>query len=147
MRAYYTTVIIFDDFTDSRTLLDVFSAIEPATSIMVASSLVLGPVLKKWFGRAGYVSQPKRSSPSPRSTKRTFHRINDSAATDSGQESQDIELGGTVTTVQAPTRATLASPRHGDARMENEFEDAQTLAVQEGKGISVQKDFSVHEEV
>ena len=147
MRAYYTTIITFDDFTDSRTLLDIFTAIEPATSIIVASSLVLGPVLKKWFGRAGYVSQPKRSSPSPRSTKRTFHRINDSTAAESGQDSQDIELGGTVTTVQVPTRATPASPWHGDARMENEFEDTQTLAVQEGKAISVQKDFSVHKEM
>ncbi len=147
MRAYYTTIIAFDDFTDSRTLLDIFSAIEPATSIMVASSLVLGPVLKHWVGRAGYISQPKRSNPSPRSTQRTFHRINDSTVTDNIQDSQDIELGGTVTTVQVPTRATQASPWHSDARMESGFKDTQSLAVQEGKAISVQRDFSVHEEM
>lgn len=138
LRAYYTTTIVFDDFTDSRTLLDIFSAIEPATSIMVASSLVLGPVLKQWFGRAGYFSQTKRSSPSPRSTQRAFQRINDSTVTDNIQDSQDIELGGTVTTVQA------ASLWHSDARMKSGLEDTQSLAVQEGKGISVQRDFSVH---
>lgn len=147
VRAYYTTIIIFDDFTDSRTLLDVFSAIEPATSIMVASSLVLGPVLKKWFGREGYVSQQRRSTPSPKRTKHTFHRINDSTTTDNIQHSQDIELGGTVTTVQVPTRITLASPWHCDAQMENGFGDGKSLAVREGEGISVQKDFSIHEEV
>ena len=145
LRAYFTTKVTFDDFTDSRTLLDIFSAIEPATSIMVASSLVLGPVLKHWGGRAGYFSQSKRSSPSPRSTQRAFQRINDSTVTDNIQDPQDIELGGTVTTVQAPTRATLASLWHSDARMESGLEDTQSLAVQEGKGISVQRDFSVHE--
>ena len=147
MRAYYASVVNFEDFTDSRSLLDVFSTIEPATSIIVASSLVLGPVLNKWFGRAGYISQPKRSNPSPKSTKRSFQRINDNTVTDNIQDSQDIELGGAVTTVQVPTRATFASPWHSDARMKSGLGDTQSLAVQQGKGISVQKDFSVHEEV
>ena len=139
MRAYYTSVIVFDDFTDSRSLLDVFSAIEPATSIIVASSFVLGPVLKKWFGRGGHESQPP-------STKHNFQRINDNTGGKKFQSSQDIELGGTVTAVQGPKWATLASPLIGTGQMERRLDDMQLLAVQEGKGISVLKDFSIHQE-
>lgn len=144
MRAYYTSVIRFEDFTDSRTRLDIFSAIEPATSVIVASSLVLGPVLKKWFGRAGYFSQPKRNSPSPKSTKHSFRRINDSTTSNTIQDSQDIELGATVTTVQVPNLTALGSPWEADGRMNRGSEHMQQLAVQEGRAISVQKDFSIH---
>ena len=144
MRAYYTSVVNFDDFTDSRARLDIFSAIEPATSVIVASSLVLGPVMKKWFGRAGYLSQPKRKSPSPKSTKHSFRRINDSTTSDTLQDSQDIELGATVTKVQVPTLIAPGSSWEGDGRMKRGCEDLQQLAVQEGRAISVQKDFSVY---
>lgn len=91
LRAYYTSRINFQDFTESRVLLDVFSAIEPATSIIVASSLVLGPVVRLWF--------PRTSTPKSTTTKRSFRRIDDGM---DRKLTSDIELGNKVNAQYEP---------------------------------------------
>ena len=83
LRAYYTSIITFKDLTDSRTNLDVLSAIEPAVSIMVASSFVLGPLLQKCFHTTGV-----EDSDSPRYVN-SFHRLKGS---EQRKASGDIEL-------------------------------------------------------
>ena len=45
MHAYSTELIYYKNWVDSRSRLDIYSVLEPAISIVVASSLVLGPVL------------------------------------------------------------------------------------------------------
>ncbi|KAL8782576.1 MAG: hypothetical protein Q9213_005254 [Squamulea squamosa] len=102
IRAYGASKLNFEDFTESRTLIDVFSAIEPATSIIVASSLVLQPVVKRWVG-GGFITTPKPAS----GAKRDFQRIDmfrDKAVF--GSTPDDIELCGTATLIE---RADLAA--------------------------------------
>ena len=88
LRAYYTSILTFEDLTDSRTNLDILSAIEPAVSIIVASSFVLGPLLQKWF-HAGV-----ENNVSPKYVN-SFHRLKES---ERHRVSGDIELlqSGTV---------------------------------------------------
>ncbi|KAL8687667.1 MAG: hypothetical protein Q9224_005085 [Gallowayella concinna] len=93
LRAYSTTLTTADDFTDSRTLLDVLSAIEPAVSILVASSFVLAPVLEKVFPQGfGKKSRFRRM---PEAREDNFHR--------------DMELPATKTVVQGPDDLSLGS--------------------------------------
>ena len=146
LRAYYTSVVSFDDFTDSRTFLDLFSAIEPATSIIVASSLVLGPVVKKWFHRADYTVKSTSSVSKPKSTTHNFQRIEDGTSSDVFENSKDIELGNMATAVHGSTRPGIGSRSNNYGDMDSRFNDTQRLTIQEGKGISVQKDFVVNQE-
>lgn len=139
IRAYYTTLVNFHNFTDTRTRLDVFSAIEPATSIIVASSLVLGPVLKKWFSE-GFHSH---SIPSPHS----FRRIEE----DKNKFAQgDIELSQTETAVHGPGKT--EQPTNGEAGSENGARgtvgiDAHRRVGLEFDGIAVKREVLVQREV
>ena len=119
LRAYYTTLIVFEDFTDSRTFLDIFSSIEPATSIIVTSSLVYGPVIKKWLHPTGPFS--KRSASKP--TTHSFRRIHDD--TEEGL-SGGLELEQTRTSIRG-----------------GEEHHPQNHKPQAADGITIQRDFSV----
>ena len=88
LRAYYTSIVTFKDLTDSRTNLDVLSAIEPAVSIIVASSFVLGPLLQKWF------HTDTEGSSKPKYVN-SFHRLKGSQQRQN--VSGDIELLRTTT--------------------------------------------------
>ena len=95
LRAYYTTTIGFDDFTDSRSQLDVLTAVEPATSIIVASSLVLGPLLKRMFGST--------SSRSKSNKTHSFQRIEEDHTNFPRRGVEYVELGETKTAVHGPS--------------------------------------------
>ena len=49
---------------------------ELAISIIIALSLDLDPVLKKWLSRAGYLSKSQRNNSSSRRTKHEFRQVN-----------------------------------------------------------------------
>ena len=51
LRVYCTTLINLNDFTNSRTLLNVLFTIELAVSIVIASSFVLALIVKKHLHR------------------------------------------------------------------------------------------------
>lgn len=145
LRAYYTSIIDFENFTYSRSLLDVVTAIEPATSIIVASSLVLGPVIKKWFGREGLFSRPKGDlTTTSKNSKHNFQRMTESKLSDPSRSVQDIELG-VMTTAQGPRGEIFGHAMSGDGQMEADYSDTARLAVKEGRGISVRKEFDVYQ--
>lgn len=87
------------DFTDSRTLLDVLSAIEPGVSIVVASSFVLAPVFQKHFRRA-----PTQQSSLK---KADFLRIPNGRDT---QLDDEFELQGVRTVAVGPDDVDLGLP-------------------------------------
>ncbi|KAL8896114.1 MAG: hypothetical protein Q9207_007868 [Kuettlingeria erythrocarpa] len=79
-----------DNFTDSRTLLDVLSAIEPAISILVASSFTYAPVIEKYFSRRSSATSTRKNPfwRMPESPKDNLHAA--------------VELPATKTVVQGP---------------------------------------------
>ncbi|KAL8753067.1 MAG: hypothetical protein Q9199_005312 [Rusavskia elegans] len=89
LRAYYAD-INFENLTDSRSLLDVLTPLELAPSIIVASSPVLGPILKKWFGDEN--RGPGTATP-PKSSNHKFQRIDDNGLSAATPSFQNIELG------------------------------------------------------
>lgn len=145
LRAYYTDKINFENFTDSRSLLDVLTALEPATSIVVASSLILWPVLKKWFGHSTHKSDTLGTVTSPKSSKHRFQRIEGIGLGAAAPGPQNMELGISTTAEQGPKWTSLHLPLHGSRQPDRFFTDLERSVVHDGKGISVRKDLTVHE--
>ena len=93
MRAYSAELIDQKNWTDSRSRLDIFTMLEPATSIVVASSLILGPVLKKWFGHSTQPSFGAGTATPHEKPNHRIQRIDDISLSTVAQSSQDIEVG------------------------------------------------------
>lgn len=126
-------------------MLDVLTALEPAISIIVASSLVLGPVLKKWFGHStqdkfGPGTATLRENPSHR-----FQRIDNIGLSTLAPSSQNIELGVRTTAEQGSKRTPWDLPLHGSGHQDRMVTEMERMAVKDGKAISVRKDLSVSE--
>ncbi|KAL8957980.1 MAG: hypothetical protein Q9193_004875 [Seirophora villosa] len=145
LRAYYTDKIDFENFTDSRSLLDILTSLELATSIVVASSLVLWPVLKKWFGHSTHKSDTFGTVTSPKSSKYRFQRMEDIGLDAAGPGPQQMKLGIRTTAEQGPKRTSLDLPLHGSRQPDSFFTELERLAVHDGEGISVRKDLTRHE--
>ncbi|KAL8969996.1 MAG: hypothetical protein Q9183_001724 [Haloplaca sp. 2 TL-2023] len=143
VRAYYAEIINFENFTDSRSLLDVFSALEPATSIIVASSPILKPVIKKWFGDGH--RGPSTASP-PKSSDHRFQRLDENGPSDPVSSSQNIALGVKTTVGKGPRWTSVDEPIQGSGQQHGFFTDMERLAVQDGRAISVRQDLRVREE-
>lgn len=142
VRAYYADIINFKNFTDSRSLLDVFSALEPATSIIVASSPILTPVVKKWFG-AGH--RGSSTATPPKNSTHRFQRIDENGLSAPTSSPHDVVLGVKTTVGHGPRWTSLDQPIQGSGQQNGFFTDMEWLAVQDGKAISVRKDLKVGE--
>ncbi|MCJ1459100.1 hypothetical protein MMC28_009477 [Mycoblastus sanguinarius] len=139
IRAYYTTIITSTNFTGSRALLDIFSAIEPATSIIVASSLVLGPVFKKWV-HSVFPSQSLTAK------HHSFQRIRENRHK---EFSGDLELGNTKTSVQGPEGDGRNSHREalgGVGTLQNNPDKAHLRGAPDPGGITVLREIIVQQE-
>lgn len=112
LRAYYAD-INFENWTDSRSLLDVLTPLELAPSIIVASSPVLGPILKKWFGDE---NRGPGTATSPKSSNHKFQRIDDNGLSAATPSFQNIELGVRTTAEQCPRWTSLDQPIDGSGQ-------------------------------
>ena len=144
MRAYYTTHVHFDDFTNSSTTLEVITTMEHATSIIVASTPVCAPVLHKWL-HGGFYFLNKRSREHGSVSKRSFLKMRDDR---DYMAAEQIELGQTRTKVEGPDWADKYL-RHG-ALGENDLEgrgreiDRQRVV---NEGITVEREFEVQRDL
>ena len=146
MRAYYGDSIDKKNWTDTRSGLDICTVLEPATSIMVASLLVLGPVLKKWFSHStdqklGPDTATLHENPSHR-----FKRVDDIGLSTVASSSLELEVGVRTIAEQGPERCSWNLPMDGCGQQDRFFTDMERLAVKDGKAICVRKDLSVCEE-
>ena len=116
LRAYYGTLITVQDFTDSRTFLDIFSNIEPGASIIIASSLVYGPIIQRW----SHVLNPSSPSPASKRTLQSFRRIHNSTEE---HLTGGFEMQQTKTTVQGGEwpRAHVKGSTAGDIVVQREI--------------------------
>ena len=117
IRAYSTTLINLNDFTDSRTLLDVLSAIEPAVSIVVASSFVLAPLVKKHLHRGSLQDDIG---------KKEFRRMPDGCPEGLG----NLELQGMQTVIQGPDDRDRSPPSLSTNNSGNIIPGVGSIAVQ-----------------
>ena len=112
---------------------------------MVASSLVLGPVLKKWFGYFSHQNLGPDTGTFNENPNHNFQRTEDIDLSTVAPSSQDTEMGVKTIAEQGSERTPWNLPLHGCGQQDRSFTDTERLAVKDGTAICVRRDLSLSE--
>ena len=139
LRTEATLSISFEDFTYTGTLGFLWSQIEPGFSIIVASSLVLRPVVDKWF--------PTRSKSRASQASKKLSRTGDAEYPLRFLQNGQTSTNATAQRTQSQdSRRELRGAGMGEERWKDDAVEDDELVLPGEEGILVRKQWTVRSE-